>query len=243
MPRCPCARDPSPGRRVPYCVTAKGLGTQRRAVGLHQRPSVRLLVVRHAHHEDLHLDAEERAGKRERRAPLAGARLGGDLLDAGFAVVERLRDRGVRLVAAGRADAFVLVVDARRRLQRLLEAPGAEERRRAPLAVDVAHRPGDLDLALVDTSCMISAMGKSGARSSGPSGCSVPGCRGGGHGAGRSAARLYQVVGSRDSSSRYFTRSFMVTSVGWTVGSKRRREVYSCARRRDAMHATIRTAG
>ena len=126
----------------------RGTGDARRAVGLHQRPPVGLLVVRHAHHEDLHLDAEERAGKRERRAPLAGAGLGGDLADAGFAVVERLGHRRVRLVTAGRTDALVLVVDARRRLQGLLEAAGAEQRRRTPLAVHVAHRPGNLDLAL-----------------------------------------------------------------------------------------------
>ncbi len=98
------------------------------AVGLHQRPAIRLLVVRHAHHEHLHVDAEERAREGERRPPLARAGLGGDLPDAGLPVVEGLRHRGVRLVAAGRAHALVLVVDAGRRLQRLLEAAGAVER-------------------------------------------------------------------------------------------------------------------
>ena len=46
---------------------------------------------------------------------------------------------------------------------------------------------------------MISAMGKSGARSSGPTGCSVPGCSGGGSGTGRSAMMLYQALGMRSS--------------------------------------------
>ena len=45
------------------------------------------------------------------------------------------------------------------------------------------------------TSCSISAIGNSGARSSGPTGCPVPGCSTGGGGAGRSAAMLYQRVG------------------------------------------------
>ena len=44
-------------------------------------------------------------------------------------------------------------------------------------------------------------MGNSGAKSSGPAGSSVPGCRAGGGGLGRSGTRLYQVVGISDSSS------------------------------------------
>ncbi len=69
-------------------------------------------------------------------------------LDAGFLVVERLRHRGVGLVDAGGAHAFVLVVDARRGVERLLQPARAEQRRRPPLPVDVAHRPRNLDLAL-----------------------------------------------------------------------------------------------
>ena len=120
-----------------------------RAEGLHERAAVRLLVVGDPHHEDLNLDAEERAGKRERRSPLSRRRSRSrSSRDAGFLVVEGLRDGRVRLVAAGRAHAFVLVVDARRRLERLLEASGAEERARAPLPVHVADRLRNLDLAL-----------------------------------------------------------------------------------------------
>ena len=74
--------------------------------------------------------------------------LGDEALHAGLLVVEGLRHGGVGLVAAGGRDALVLVVDARRGLQRLLEAPGPVEGRGAPLPVDVAHRPGNLDLAL-----------------------------------------------------------------------------------------------
>src|SRR6185295_10595981 len=66
----------------------------------------------------------------------------------------------------------------------------------------------------VETSCRISAIGKSGARSSGPTGCFVPGCSTGGGGEGRSAIRLYQRFGSRDSSRTYLTESVMEASFG-----------------------------
>ena len=54
------------------------------------------------------------------------------------------------------------------------------------------------------TSWRISSIGKSGARSSGPTGCPVPGCRIGSIGFGMSARTLYQCRGSADSSSRNF---------------------------------------
>ena len=47
----------------------------------------------------------------------------------------------------------------------------------------------------VETSCRIRSIGNSGARSSGPTGWWVPGCSGGGGGAGRSGMMLYQLVG------------------------------------------------
>src|SRR6266568_2111740 len=62
------------------------------------------------------------------------------------------------------------------------------------------------------TSWRISACGNSGARSSGPTGWPVPGCSGGGGGAGRSGITLYHWVGRSDSSSRYFVLSAMVAS-------------------------------
>jgi hypothetical protein len=57
----------------------------------------------------------------------------------------------------------------------------------------------------VETSCRMICIGKSGARSSGPIGCPVPGWSTGGGGAGRSAAMLYQASGSLSSSRTYFT--------------------------------------
>ena len=69
-------------------------------------------------------------------------------LDAGLLVVPGLRHRGVGLVRAGRRDALILVVDFGRRPELLLEPARADQRRRPPHAVDVAHRFGNLDVAL-----------------------------------------------------------------------------------------------
>ncbi len=68
----------------------RGAGHDRRAVGLHQDPPVRLLVVARADHVDLDLEAEERAGESQRTTPLAGAGLCRQATDAGLLVVERL---------------------------------------------------------------------------------------------------------------------------------------------------------
>src|ERR1019366_8395115 len=62
---------------------------------------------------------------------------------------------------------------------------------------------------------MISAIGNSGARSSGPRGFCVPGCSTGGSGFGKSAARLYQTFGMRDSSRTYLIESDMAHSPWW----------------------------
>src|SRR5215212_9672859 len=63
----------------------------------------------------------------------------------------------------------------------------------------------------------MSAIGNSGARSSGPIGSSVPGCRTGGGGAGRSASRLYQRLGSSDSASVILVAvMFAANHIGWT---------------------------
>src|ERR1035437_4341489 len=56
---------------------------------------------------------------------------------------------------------------------------------------------------------MISSIGKSGARSSGPIGSIVPGWRYGGAGLGRSGWMLYQRFGSADSLSKYLVVSMM----------------------------------
>src|SRR5690554_3709259 len=57
------------------------------------------------------------------------------------------------------------------------------------------------------TSCMISAIGNNGARSSGPTGFCVPGCSTGGSGRGRSGTMLYHARGISDSSRTYLVCS------------------------------------
>src|SRR2546430_15290140 len=80
---------------------------------------------------------------------LAGTRLRREPRHLLLLVVVRLGGRRVRLVAACRAHALVLVIDARGRIERLLEAPGAVERRRPPQPIDVADLVGDLDPPLL----------------------------------------------------------------------------------------------
>src|ERR1700751_3691291 len=63
----------------------------------------------------------------------------------------------------------------------------------------------------VETSCMMTAIGKRGARSPGPIGCPVPGCNTAGGGDGRSDARLYQALGIFSSPSTYFFVVVMVS--------------------------------
>src|SRR5205085_2944670 len=104
---------------------------------LHHRAAVGLLVVARADHEDLTLEVEEAPRKCRRGAPLPGAGLGDQTLDARLLVLERLRDGAVGLVRSGRRAALVLVIDVRRRIERALETAGAEERRRPPALVDV----------------------------------------------------------------------------------------------------------
>src|SRR5690606_7283148 len=76
MPRLPvlsgfCSRmaRPEGGLRA-------GAGDAARAIGLHQGPAIGLLVIADAHHEDLDLEAEERAREGKGGTPLPRAGLG-----------------------------------------------------------------------------------------------------------------------------------------------------------------------
>jgi hypothetical protein len=117
-----------------------------RAIGLHQRAPVGLLIVGDLDHVDFDFEAEQRPGEGKRRAPLPCPGLGRKLRDALFLIVESLGDGGIGLVATGGTDAFILIENAGGRSDRLLEPSGAIERRRAPHAVDVANRRRDFDL-------------------------------------------------------------------------------------------------
>ena len=113
--------------------------------GLDHHPTVRLLVVRGPHHVDLAGEAEEGAREGQRAPPLTGAGLGGDPLNPLLAVVVRLGDGGVGLVRPGGRDRLVLVVDAGRGVERLLEAAGPHQGSRTPEPEDVEHLTGDVD--------------------------------------------------------------------------------------------------
>ena len=76
----------------------------------------------------LHCMSKKRAGEGQRSAPLAGPRLGGQVVDAFHLVVIGLRHGRVRLMAARRAVAFVLEVDAGGRLQNLLQVRRPHQR-------------------------------------------------------------------------------------------------------------------
>ncbi len=130
------------------CRVHAGAGDDAGPVCLHHHAAVRLLVVAGPHHVNLDFDAEHSPGVSESTAPLAGASLGGDATDALFLVVEGLRDRGVGLVAAGRAAALVLVIDVGGRIQSLLKPKGTDQGTRPELLVQIPHGIRDLDLPL-----------------------------------------------------------------------------------------------
>ena len=174
----------------------------RRPERLHHQPPVRLLVVGGADLPDLDVHAEECAGEGQCRSPLPGSGLRRQLPDAVLGVVERLRDGGVRLVRARRRDPLVLVVDLRRRSERLLQPVRAVQRRRPPQPVHVEHLAGDVDVPFRRHLLEDEVHREERREIVGPTGCRVPGCSGGGGGLGRSATRLYHCVGIRDSSSR-----------------------------------------
>src|SRR2546426_5055324 len=115
---------------------------------LHHDPAIGLLLVRGLDHVDLALQPEQLARQRQRRAPLARARLRGEARDFLALVVISLSHSGVWFVAAGRTDTLVFVVDARGRAEHFLEPARANERRRPPELEDITHLVGDLDPAL-----------------------------------------------------------------------------------------------
>ena len=149
IPRLPGESGCSARIARPHCVSSDGLGDDLRAPRLDHRAPARLLLVRDADHVDLALEPDQLAGERERAAPLARAGLGGEARAPFLLVVVGLRDRRVRLVAAGRADALVLVEDARAGADRLLEPPRTEERRRAPEGVELQHLLRNRDLGVL----------------------------------------------------------------------------------------------
>ena len=107
-------------------------GSDACAEGLHDGAAVRLLLVTDANHINDAFHVEETASLRECRAPLARARFGRQSSDAFLFVVVGLRRGGVQLMAAGRRNALVLVIDMRWCIERLFQPARPQQRRWAP---------------------------------------------------------------------------------------------------------------
>ena len=115
---------------------------------VHERPAVGLLVVAHLDHVDGAFHGEKVTGQGQGAAPLAGPGLGGQPFDARRLVVVGLGHRGVGLVAPGGADGFVLIIDAGRGLQGLLQVVGPVQGAGPPQLVDAPDLVGDGNPAL-----------------------------------------------------------------------------------------------
>src|SRR2546425_9757305 len=102
-------------------------------VGLHKISSIRLLLITDLDHEDFYLHVEERTCHRQRRSPLPRTRFRRKLLDPFLLIVVDLSYSGIRLVAAYRADALILVVNTGGSIQRLLQPACPVERTGSPL--------------------------------------------------------------------------------------------------------------
>jgi len=118
--------------RAPRIRFVARAGINLRAPGVHEHFAVRFLVKADLHHVDGAVHAKHAAGERQRAAPLAGAGFGGQAADPGLLVVVSLSHGCVRLMAAGRADAFVFVINMGGRIEGRLQAPRSVQRRGAP---------------------------------------------------------------------------------------------------------------
>ena len=106
---------------------------------LHQVAAIGLLLIADPHHVDFDLQIEKRSRQSQSRAPLSGPCLRGEPPNPGLFVVVGLGHGGVGLVAAGRADTLVFVVNMCRRIERFLQAPSAIERGWPPQAINLPH--------------------------------------------------------------------------------------------------------
>ena len=95
---------------------------------LHDGLAEGLLLIGALDHVDLAVQAQVAAGHGQGRAPLAGAGLGGQALDALLLGIICLSDGRIELVAARGVVAFELVIDLRRGLQLFLQTVGSYKR-------------------------------------------------------------------------------------------------------------------
>ena len=123
-------------------VVSEGEG----AVHPHHFPAEGLLLVRDLHHVDLAVQIEEGAGHREGGAPLAGAGLGGNALEALLFGVVGLGNGGVQLVRAGGVVPLKLVVDLGGGAQGLLQKLRVDQGRGPVHLVEVQNLPGNVEI-------------------------------------------------------------------------------------------------
>ena len=117
-----------------------------RVEGLHDGATEGLLLVGALHHEDVQVDTIVVGRLGKRGAPLAGTRLGRDLVETLLLGVVGLRERRVELVRAGGVVALELVVDLRRRVEVALEVVRAAQRGGAVHLVHLLHALGDVEV-------------------------------------------------------------------------------------------------
>ena len=116
---------------------------------LHHQPPERLLIEADPHHEHLTLQADQGTCETQRAAPLARTRFRRQTFNPELLIVPRLRNRRIGLVAAGRAHSLVLVVDMRRRSQRLLQSMSPVQRRGPPLIQYLQYLLRDIDPSIL----------------------------------------------------------------------------------------------
>lgn len=97
-------------------------------------------------HEHPAIQSQIGAGHAQGRAPLAGARLGGDAPQPLLLGVVRLCNGRVQLVAAGGVVALELVVDMGGGIQLLLQTVSANQRGRTVHLVEIPYFLGDRDI-------------------------------------------------------------------------------------------------
>ena len=113
------------------------------AVGLHHAATVRLLLVAYFDHVYGQFDAELPAGICKGGTPLTGAGLCGDVRHALVLAIPSLCQGRIELVRTNRADAFVLEIYVRGRVERLLKGVGTYQRRTTPFLILLSYLVGN----------------------------------------------------------------------------------------------------
>ena len=127
----------------------RGRGGNGSAVGPHDLSAEGLLLVADLHHVDLAVQAQVCASHGQGRAPLAGAGLGGNALEALLLGIIGLGNGAVQLVGAGGIVALKLVVDFGGGAQGLFQAVGPYQGRGTVHLVEIQDLLGNGDLPVI----------------------------------------------------------------------------------------------